>query len=93
MMKVNSDTKFYHGKGCNECGQSGYTGRSGIYELFRITNKVRELISKKPTTEQLMRAAPVDHVSMMHDGVDKILQGQTTPEEVFRVAKSISEDE
>jgi len=92
-MTIDPDTKFYHGVGCNECGQTGYAGRGGIYELFRITGKVRELIAKKPTTDQLIKAAPPDHVSMVHDGLDKVLQGITTPEEVFRVAKSISEDD
>ena len=92
-MTINPDTKFYHGVGCNECGQTGFAGRSGIYELFRITGTLRDLISKKPTTDQLIKAAPSDHVSMVHDGLDKVLQGVTTPEEVFRVAKSISEDD
>ncbi len=92
-INIDSDTKFYHGVGCNECAQTGYTGRSGIYELFRITGKVRELIAAKPTTEQLIKAAPADHVSMVHDGVSKVMQGMTTPEEVFRVAKGITEDE
>jgi len=92
-MTIDPDTKFYHGVGCNECGQTGFSGRSGIYELFRITTVLRDLIAKKPSTDQLIKAAPSDHVSMVHDGLDKVLQGITTPEEVFRVAKSIADDE
>lgn len=92
-MTIDPDTKFYHGVGCNECGQTGYAGRGGIYELFKITSAVRELITKKPTTDQLIKAAASDHVSMVHDGLEKVLQGITTPEEVFRVAKSINEDD
>jgi type II secretory ATPase GspE/PulE/Tfp pilus assembly ATPase PilB-like protein len=69
------------------------TGRTGIYELLRITSTLRELIAAKPMTEQLIKAAPSDHVSMVHDGLDKVVAGMTTPEEVFRVAKSISEEE
>ena len=92
-MAIDSDTKFYHGVGCNECGQTGYAGRTGIYELFRVTSTLRDLISKKPSTDQLIKAAPGDHVSMVNDGLDKVLQGLTTPEEIFRVAKSIGEDE
>ena len=45
------------------------------------------------TTEQIEKMAPADHISMMHDGIDKVLAGVTTPEEVFRVSKSITEDE
>ena len=69
------------------------TGRLGMFELFRVTSKIRELIAEKPTTEQLIKAAPADHVSMVHDGISKVLEGVTTPEEIFRVSKTISEDE
>jgi type IV pilus assembly protein PilB len=92
-MKVLPDTKFYHGTGCNECGQTGMSGRVGIYELLRITGTLRELIAKSPTTEQIIKAAPPDHISMVNDGLTKVLEGVTTPEEIFRVAKSIGEDD
>lgn len=92
-MKIGPTTMFYHGRGCNDCSQSGYSGRTGIYELLRITSTLRELIAGRPTTEQIIRSAPADHISMVHDGLTKVLQGETTPEEIFRVAKSISEDE
>ena len=92
-MKVEPTTMFYHGRGCNDCGQTGYSGRTGIYELLRITGTLRELIAARPTTEQIIKSAPADHISMVHDGLTKVLQGETTPEEIFRVAKSINEDE
>jgi general secretion pathway protein E len=69
------------------------TGRTGIFELLRVTSRLRELIAGRPTTEQIIREAPPDHVNMVHDGIAKVVQGRTTPEEVFRVAKSISEDD
>jgi len=50
------------------------------------------LIAAKPTTDQIIRAAPSDHISMVHDGISKVLHGITTPEEVFRVAKSIGDE-
>lgn len=92
-MTIEPATMFYHGRGCNDCGQTGYSGRTGIYELLRITGTLRELIASRPTTEQIVKAAPADHISMVHDGLTKVLEGETTPEEIFRVAKSISEDE
>jgi len=85
--------QFYHGSGCEECSQTGMSGRIGIFELLRITNRLRELIATRPTTEQISREAPADHISMVHDGIGKVMQGLTTPEEVFRVAKSITEDD
>jgi len=92
-MKILPDTKFYHGVGCNECGQTGMSGRIGIYELLRITGTLRELIATKPSTEQIIKAAPPDHISMVNDGLTKVLEGVTTPEEIFRVAKSIGEED
>ena len=92
-MKIEPGATFYHGAGCNDCNHTGMSGRLGMFELFRITAKLRELIAEKPTTEQLIKAAPADHISMVHDGISKILEGVTTPEEIFRVSKTISEDE
>jgi type II secretory ATPase GspE/PulE/Tfp pilus assembly ATPase PilB-like protein len=91
--EITQGTTFYHGVGCNECAQTGMMGRVGIFELLRITGKLRELISTRPTTDAIIKAAPADHISMIHDGIGKVLQGITTPEEVFRVAKTITEDE
>jgi len=51
------------------------------------------VIPTRPSTEQITREAPPDHVSMVHDGIAKVLQGITTPEEIFRVAKTIGEDD
>ena len=64
-----------------------------MFELLRITGKLRELIEERPTTEQIIKAATADHISMVHDGISKVLAGVTTPEEIFRVSKSISEEE
>jgi len=91
--KMAPGTQFYHGAGCDECNQTGLTGRIGIFELLRITGKLRELIATRPTTEQITREAPPDHISMVHDGIEKVMRGMTTPEEVFRVAKTIGEDD
>jgi len=91
--EITKGTTFYHGVGCNECGQTGMSGRLGIFEMLRITGKLRELIASRPTTEQIIKAAPADHISMVHDGIAKVLAGLTTPEEVFRVAKTITEED
>ena len=90
---IKPDTQFYHGTGCNECMQTGMKGRTGIFEMLRITPTLRDLIAAKPTTEQIIKAAPADHISMEHDGIAKVLKGITTPEEVMRVAKSIGEED
>ncbi|MGB2809892.1 MAG: GspE/PulE family protein, partial [Sedimentisphaerales bacterium] len=90
---IKPDTQFYHGTGCNDCIQTGMKGRTGIFEMLRITHTMRDLIAARPTTEQIIKAAPADHISMEHDGFAKVLKGITTPEEVMRVAKSIGEED
>lgn len=86
------DVKFYHGSGCNECNNSGMKGRLGIFELLRVTDKLRRLIATSPTTEQIQQEAPADYRSMRHDGIAKICSGVTTCEEVLRVTKGIDDD-
>jgi type IV pilus assembly protein PilB len=92
-VKLTPGVQFYHGTGCNECNQTGMTGRTGIFELLRITARVRELIATRPTTDQIVREAPADRMDMVHSGIAKVLEGVTTPEEIFRVAKTIGEDD
>jgi type IV pilus assembly protein PilB len=90
---IKPNAKFYRGAGCNYCGQTGMLGRTGIFELLRITGPLRDVIATRPTTDQILRIAPPDHVDMVHDGVLKVLAGLTTPEEIMRVAKTIGDDD
>ena len=92
-IEIPADTTLYHGRGCTHCNQTGMTGRVGIFELLRITGCLRELIATRPTTEHILRGAPADHVSMVHDGISKVLNGVTTFEEIFRVAKTIGDSD
>jgi len=92
-IELKADTKLYHGTGCYECMQSGMRGRTGIFELLRIPESLRDIIAKKPTTEQIIKAAPSDHAGMRNDGVAKIISGITTPQEVFRVTQGIEQEE
>lgn len=92
-VEIKPDRKLYRGAGCSECMQSGMRGRTGIFELLRVTDSLRELIASRPTTEQIIKAAPPDHIGMRYDGIAKILDGVTTPEEVLRVTQGIGEEE
>jgi type II secretory ATPase GspE/PulE/Tfp pilus assembly ATPase PilB-like protein len=89
---ISPDTVLYHGRGCDECNNTGMRGRIGIFELLRITEPLRKLIAGKPTAEEIFKAAPADYVCMRHDGIEKILKGMTTPEEVLRVTQGIDEE-
>ncbi|KPK76583.1 MAG: hypothetical protein AMJ79_06175 [Phycisphaerae bacterium SM23_30] len=84
-------TTLYRGVGCPECMQSGMKGRTGLFELLRITDQLRPLISNRADADQIAKAAPPDHKPMRYDGIDKVLQGITTPEEVLRVTQGLDE--
>jgi len=80
--------KFYKGKGCAQCGNKGYQGRMGIYEALPITEKVRGLITKKATSDEIQEVAVSEGMTtMLTDGLDKVSSGLTTIEEVVRVAR------
>ena len=79
---------LYRGKGCKNCKQSGYLGRMGIFELFFINEKIKQLISEKASTQIIRQAAEdgTGMISLREDGLRKVLKGMTTLEEIDRVA-------
>lgn len=78
---------LYRGKGCQACGNTGYRGRIGIYELLEITKDMEDLIVlKKNSTDILMKARENGFMFLFEDGLDKVRAGQTTIEELSRVA-------
>jgi type IV pilus assembly protein PilB len=79
---------LYRGKGCSHCKQTGYCGRKGIFELFSANEKIKQLISQKASTQVIRQTAQetTGMISLREDGLQKVLQGVTTIEEVDRVA-------
>lgn len=94
-MKILGDTHIkkipstlYKGKGCNVCGQSGFQGQIGIFEVFHISDAVRALILKSvPISEVRTEAIKEGMVTMFEDGLQKVELGVTTIEEVLRVVR------
>ncbi len=83
---------FMKGRGCAHCQKSGYKGRLGIFELMVMNSKIRELAFQGGPTTKIRQAAVSQGMSVMfHDGVQKVLRGITTFDEVFRVAKKVEE--
>jgi len=74
---------FYRGKGCDKCKHSGYKGRIGIYEVLEANQKVNELILQKALSTELEKAANMK--TMLDDGIEKVLKGVTTIDELRRV--------
>ena len=75
-------------KGCPACGGTGYQGRTGIYEVIRVDNRMRALIHDQAAEAQLESAAREQTPSIMEDGIRKVLAGLTTLDEVLRVTRS-----
>jgi type IV pilus assembly protein PilB len=77
---------LYRGRGCKVCGNSGFTGQIGIFEVFVVTEDIRELIAKEVQVSELRKKAIADGMTtMFKDGLDKIEKGITTVEEIMRV--------
>lgn len=80
--------RAYHGKGCPVCHQTGYIGRVGIFEVLVITDEIRDLIIAKADSQEIeKKAAGQGMTSMLEDGLDKVVKGLTTVEEVLRATK------
>jgi type IV pilus assembly protein PilB len=79
------DKQFFTGAGCDTCGQSGYKGRRGLYELLNITDPIRELITDRaPTVVIKQKAVELGMNTLREDGLRNIYMGTTTIEEVLK---------
>ena len=79
-------TIYQAGEGCEHCNFTGYKGRSGIFEIFTITDNIRQLtVDQVPSFKILQQAIENGMITMLQDGVLKVLEGVTSLEEVYRV--------
>jgi type IV pilus assembly protein PilB len=77
--------KFYRGRGCTNCNNTGFKGRTGLFELMGLTDAIREKINRGASTEQLRDAAVQNGMRTLRlAGLEKIFTGLTTIEEVIR---------
>ncbi len=78
---------LYRGKGCNECNNTGFKGRLGIFEVLPMEDEIEELTLKKvPASKIQEQAIKLGMITMKQDGIIKVLTGITTMEEVLRVS-------
>ena len=79
---------FYRGIGCTACSQTGYHGRTGIYELLVMDDEIRRLIGAKADAAAVKQAAVAKGmITLKDDGADKVFHGITTTEEVMRITQ------
>ena len=77
---------FYEGKGCIECGGTGYKGRQAICELLDLSDRIREMILARRPTSEIKRAAHDEGMRFLREcAVDRVLQGVTTLREINKV--------
>lgn len=78
---------LYKGKGCPSCSQTGFKGRTAIFEFIEITKEMQDLMLKNPSSKQVWELARKQGAkSLFEDGLEKVKSGITTLEELLRVA-------
>mgnify|MGYP001590864574 FL=1 len=83
---LKNNREFYKGKGCEQCNNSGYYGRLGIYEVLEIDDNIREAIMQRKNSSIIKNIATKNGMTvMLEDGFRKAIEGKTTIEEILRV--------
>ncbi len=82
-------SQLYKGQGCTECNNGGYLGRTGIYEVLPVTDKIAKMILERKSSAEIEKQAVSEGmITMKQDGYLKVIEGITTIEEVLRVAET-----
>ncbi len=83
------DIKIFRGKGCVMCNNTGFFGRTAIYEILIVDDDIKELIIKKATSGQIKKLAVSKGMrTLRQDGWQRVVSGATTPEEVMNITAS-----
>ena len=87
--QVDGDGQFFIGAGCNKCFQTGYRGRTGVYELMMVDDEIKDLIHKRESAGIIKKVALNAGLQTLRtDGAKKVLAGITTVGEVLRVTQA-----
>ena len=83
---------FYRPVGCDDCQHTGYSGRTGIYEMLQVDDDIRALVMQRKDAGAIKRAAvAAGMLTLRHDGALKTMTGETSVEEVLRVTQEDAE--
>ncbi|MEA3305299.1 MAG: GspE/PulE family protein [Candidatus Omnitrophota bacterium] len=86
--ETRSVKRVFRGKGCEACRNTGYKGRTAIYEILSLTDPIKKLIMKKASSDEIRRkAVSMGMKTLRDDGWQKVSMGMTTPDEVMRVTQ------
>lgn len=82
------DTRFYKGEGCKVCDDIGYKGRVAIFEILVVNKDIKRLIGEKASGDEILKAAKAQGMrTLFEDGLQKVIKGITTINELERVVK------
>ena len=85
-VKEGETLQLSRGRGCSECYDSGFKGRTGIYELMPMSDDLRSIVLNNPTVDTIQESVRSNgHITMKDFGYDKVREGETTLEEIQRV--------
>jgi type II secretory ATPase GspE/PulE/Tfp pilus assembly ATPase PilB-like protein len=80
---------FYRKRGCPRCGNTGYRGRVGVFQLLEMSGRLEQLASEKASRDELAEAARAEGMrTMWEDGITKVAAGLTSAEELARVCSA-----
>jgi type IV pilus assembly protein PilB len=84
--ELSGDVTLYRARGCSRCNNTGYKGRLGIYEVMVVSEAIRRLIVERKSADEVSRVATAEGMrTLREDGLEKVLQGMTSMEEIARV--------
>ena len=87
-IKIPKTLSIYQAVGCKKCNQVGYSGRTGLFEVLKMTDELAEIILKEPSEAKITEEGKRQGMlTMKQDGILKVLNGITTIEEILRVAE------
>lgn len=85
-MYSGDEIRFFRGRGCDNCKQTGYKGRTGIYELMTMSDRLRSLTLQRASSADMRKASMEESmITLQDDGIRKVIDGITTIEEMLRV--------
>ena len=85
-LSIPHGTMIYRGEGCESCRQTGYSGRLGLFEFMIVDEPIRQLILRAATASEIEKYATAQGMRLLREhGRQRVLDGQTTPQEVYRV--------
>ena len=89
-LRLDPGQKIYHGKGCSECNEKGYKGRIAIHEIVVMTKKMKALLERRASEEDMRQLAVTEGTQMLQESARAlVLEGITTVDELNRVAYTI----